>query len=134
MQGDTGILCQILNNKYLNTRRLTDPNLCTGIICSSIWKSIAFGSKLIAKGLIWRVGYGTRIRFWLDSWVPGFGTLQEYATIQFSDVILNQTVDSYISNGDWQVNQLALVLPWEIVVRIISIHAGKHHSGGDRAI
>ncbi|KAK2653379.1 hypothetical protein Ddye_013235 [Dipteronia dyeriana] len=37
-------------------------------------------------------------------------------------------------NGEWSVPQLVVVLPWNIVHRIISIDAGKMYSGPGRAI
>ncbi|KAK3188146.1 hypothetical protein Dsin_027707 [Dipteronia sinensis] len=36
--------------------------------------------------------------------------------------------------GGWNISQLALVLPWPIVYRVASIHAGGDHSGLDRVI
>ncbi|KAK0586219.1 hypothetical protein LWI29_003005 [Acer saccharum] len=39
-----------------------------------------------------------------------------------------------MTNGEWMLAQLAIVLPWNIVHRISSIHAGKTHSGPDKVI
>ncbi|KAK3229956.1 hypothetical protein Dsin_001837 [Dipteronia sinensis] len=81
LQIDNGIWCQLLKHKYLNNIVLTDPNLNKNKVCSSTWKSISFGAKLIDKGLKWRVGSGTHIRFWVDNWVPDVGVLKDHAHV-----------------------------------------------------
>ncbi|KAK3204464.1 hypothetical protein Dsin_018510 [Dipteronia sinensis] len=72
-----------------------------GVNCSSTWRGIAFGAKLIAKGLKWRVGNGCRIRFWLDDWVPSISVLKDHATIALFDQCLLLTVGYYITNWEW---------------------------------
>ena len=37
-------------------------------------------------------------------------------------------------NGEWQIQSLAAVLPWDIIHKIACIHAGRTYSGDDRAI
>ena len=66
-QNDSGLWCKLLQHKYLIFRNLFDPDLIKGVVCSSTWKAIAFGAKLITKGLFWRVGNGEQIRFWIDN-------------------------------------------------------------------
>ncbi|KAK3229955.1 hypothetical protein Dsin_001836 [Dipteronia sinensis] len=39
-----------------------------------------------------------------------------------------------MTQGEWHLPQLAAVLPWNVVHRINSIHAGKPHSGPDKVI
>ncbi|KAK0578627.1 hypothetical protein LWI29_013416 [Acer saccharum] len=92
------------------------------------------GAKLIAKGLKWRVGDGSLINFWVDDWVPGCGKLKDLASIRIEDIDLKQYVSDFLSNGEWNVAGLAAVLPCNIVHRILSIHAGKTHSGFDKEV
>ncbi|KAK2663530.1 hypothetical protein Ddye_002104 [Dipteronia dyeriana] len=123
LQNDCGIWSQILKYKYLNKRYITDLNLNKNMVCSSTWKAIAFCAKLIIKGLKWRVGSGATIRFWIDDWVPDVGVLEAHASGSLGVDDLNHCVDSFMVNGEWNVPQLAYVPPWNIVHRIISIHA-----------
>ncbi|KAK3228044.1 hypothetical protein Dsin_007906 [Dipteronia sinensis] len=55
LYNDEGIWCRLLRHKYLNNKYILDPNLAKGIACSSTWKGIAFGAKLVAKGVKWRI-------------------------------------------------------------------------------
>jgi hypothetical protein len=104
------------------------------VVCSSTWRAIAFGADLINKGLRWRVGSGEQIRFWVDDWVPDIGVLQDHALVDLSVGMLSQVVSDFLVDGQWLIYQLAAVLPWNIVHRIASIHAGRNSSGSDRAI
>jgi hypothetical protein len=36
---------------------------------SATWHAIEYGTKLLKKGIIWRVGNGTYIRAWRDPWI-----------------------------------------------------------------
>ncbi|KAK2638500.1 hypothetical protein Ddye_026295 [Dipteronia dyeriana] len=123
-----------LSHKYLNNILFTDPNLNKNKVRSSTWKSISFGVKLISIGLKWRVGSGTHIRFWVDEWVPDIAILTDHAIVRIGNDDLKLTVDSFKTNGEWHLPQLAIVLPWNIVHRINSIHAGKLHSGPDKTL
>ncbi|KAK2658152.1 hypothetical protein Ddye_004685 [Dipteronia dyeriana] len=58
----------------------------------------------------------------------------EHATSILSEDTLSQTVSHYLLNGEWLNAQLASVLPWYIVHRVASIHAGRSYSGPDRCI
>ncbi|KAK3229447.1 hypothetical protein Dsin_001328 [Dipteronia sinensis] len=64
--------CMPKNRGGLGIMRMKGMNQALsakGVVCSSTWRGIAFGAKLISKGLKWRVGYGCQILFWLDNWV-----------------------------------------------------------------
>ena len=37
-------------------------------------------------------------------------------------------------NGQWDIRQFVLILPWGIIHRISSIHAGRSQSGLDKVI
>ena len=103
-------------------------------MCSSTWKALAFGAKLVNRGLFWRVGNGELIRLWTDNWVPDMGILLNHALVGLSDDMMHQTVNCYLLDGKWDIQLLALILPWNIIHRISSIHAGRNHSGHDRVI
>ena len=37
---------------------------------SYTWRSILKGVDLLNKGIVWRVGNGTKINIWQDPWIP----------------------------------------------------------------
>ncbi|KAK3212013.1 hypothetical protein Dsin_016719 [Dipteronia sinensis] len=133
-QDDSGIWCKLLKHKYMNSNSFSDPELSKGVISSSTWKSIAFGTKLINIEMRWRVRCGERILFWLDEWVPDTSILEDHALIALLVDLLSLTVSDYLVDGQWLVQQLALVIPWSIVLKISSIHSGRSLSRNDRVI
>ncbi|XP_014751194.1 uncharacterized protein LOC106865543 [Brachypodium distachyon] len=59
------ILCaRVLRTKYYPEGNIADT-VFTGNASSS-WKAIEFGLELLQKGIVWRVGNGTKIRIWRD--------------------------------------------------------------------
>lgn len=43
--------------------------------CSYTWRSLMHGRELLAHGLIWRVGDGTKINLQHDHWIPRTGSM-----------------------------------------------------------
>jgi hypothetical protein len=37
---------------------------------SPTWRGIEHGLSILKKGIIWRVGDGSKIQIWRDPWVP----------------------------------------------------------------
>ncbi|KAK3193441.1 hypothetical protein Dsin_024751 [Dipteronia sinensis] len=124
----------MLNEKYLKGGPITyaATNEIKG--CSSTWKGLSFGMKLVSKGLKWRVGDGCQIMFWIDDWVPEIGILQSHALSTLSADQLSEKVSNFMTNEDWDIQKLSSVLPWNIVHRIMNIHAGRRQSGHDKVI
>ncbi|KAK3183154.1 hypothetical protein Dsin_030440 [Dipteronia sinensis] len=69
-----------------------------------------------------------------DDWVPDIGKLLSYATFPLSATQNSEIVSNYMAHDDWDIQMLSSVLPWHIIHRIVSIHAGRSQSGSDRAI
>ncbi|KAK3221016.1 hypothetical protein Dsin_014986 [Dipteronia sinensis] len=93
-----------------------------------------FGAKLLQEGVKWRVGDSCQVNFWIDDWVPNLRRLLSYVIIHLSSTQIFEKVYDYISHDDWEIQKLKVVLPWHIIHRIVSIHAGRSQSGTDRAI
>ncbi|KAK3183221.1 hypothetical protein Dsin_030507 [Dipteronia sinensis] len=93
--------CKLFKHKYFHNKSLLDINHTRCGPCSSTWKCIIHGVKLLTKGLKWRIGKGDQILFWTYVWVPGMGALKDHATTSLADDILTQTVDCYMVNGVW---------------------------------
>jgi hypothetical protein len=61
-------LCaQLLKAKYFPNGSLIDTVFSGN--GSATWHAIEYGTKLLKKGIIWRVGNGTYIRAWRDPWI-----------------------------------------------------------------
>jgi hypothetical protein len=62
-------LCaRLLKAKYYPAGDLT--NTVFGHNVSPCWQGITHGLELLKKGIIWRIGTGTKIRIWRDNWLP----------------------------------------------------------------
>ena len=42
---------------------------------SAKWKGIIHGCHLLMEGLMWRVGDGSKIKVWIENWIPRDGTM-----------------------------------------------------------
>lgn len=113
---------------------LTDFGDRKNVSFSNIWIGIAFGVKLVAKGLRCRVGDVSLIRSWIDDWVLSIGMLKDHATIILNDSQLDQCMREFLLDREWQLQFLATVLRWDVIHKIACIHVGRPYSGDDRVI
>ena len=68
---------------------------------------------------MWRIGVGTRVKFWSDSWLLGRGTLLRYFVSSMSESELNLTVANYVdSSRRWMVEIFSDYLPSNITNQI----------------
>jgi len=68
LQNPDSLCAQLLRAKYGSVDSLLHAKEGPGI--SYTWRSIVRGLQALKKGLIWRVGDGTRIKIWEDPWYP----------------------------------------------------------------
>ncbi|KAK3221243.1 hypothetical protein Dsin_008268 [Dipteronia sinensis] len=126
-------VCLPKRNGDLGIKRMKYMN--QALLAKAGWRLLhGDNAKLIVKGLKWRVDNDCQIRFWIDDWVPGIGVLKEYATIDLPDAFMFLIVDYYMTNEEWNIQQLSYILPRHIMHRIFSIYAGRGYSGPDRTI
>lgn len=88
-----GLWANIFDDKYLKGNSILEYK--KGSSLSPFWRGICDGRSLLEKGLLWRVGDGATIRFWLDDWL-GVGPLSTYAVTALSDEVLSQKVNEYL--------------------------------------
>ncbi|KAL5774595.1 hypothetical protein ACOSP7_012152 [Xanthoceras sorbifolium] len=100
--------------------------------CSSSWRAVKFGMELLNKGMSWRLGCGDVILFWKDNWVPGVGTLLQYAVDRCVGLFEDDKVSDFIVNGCWNVVKLTMVLPNYIVDKISCMFSSARD--GDKQI
>ncbi|KAL5842272.1 hypothetical protein ACOSQ3_012875 [Xanthoceras sorbifolium] len=114
LHGEDSLWCSMIEAKYLGNRTAVSRN--GGCRSSTYWRSINHGFNLLKKCLVWRVGDGTSISFWNDSWVPD----------------LLEKVCSFFCEEGWNYDKLNLLLPSHIVQKIISIHIGRESRTCDK--
>ena len=87
---------------------------------SPVWKSIMKNRDLLKGGLIWKVGKGDKISFWLDNWVEN-RSLLDITGIARSDITnIDIQVGEFITpQGDWDVNLLNSTLNYHPIVQKI---------------
>jgi hypothetical protein len=68
MQFSDSLCAQLLKAKYYPQGELVDTVFSED--ASHTWRSIEYGLELLKKGIIWRVGLGSKIQIWRDPWIP----------------------------------------------------------------
>ncbi|KAK2650982.1 hypothetical protein Ddye_018471 [Dipteronia dyeriana] len=133
-QKDAGLWGRLLKDKYLKGGSMVADDNVKSKNCSSTWRGVMFEGKLLLDGLKWRVGDGSRISFWFNYWVPNAGKLHKHASISLLEAHTKEKVCDYFKVNEWNVGKLFIVLPWRIVLRIISIHMDNRLSAEDTTI
>ncbi|KAK0606978.1 hypothetical protein LWI29_007229 [Acer saccharum] len=85
MQNNTSLWGRLLKDKYLKGGNMFDYGNLKSNNCSSTWRGILFGAKLLLDGMKWRVGNGNRINLWVDDWAPTDGKLFNHASYYILD-------------------------------------------------
>ena len=65
----TSLLYKVFNTKYFPTGLVFEAKSKKG---SFAWQSILKARHVIEKGMLWRVGDGSKIRVFHDNWIPGY--------------------------------------------------------------
>ena len=101
---------------------------------SPTWKGICKGLDVIKEGVIWRVGNGGKVRFWLDKWLIDCPLIH----LVSGDIPLERLrdlVDYYwTSKNDWNWSLLVPLLPPEIILVLKSCMVWKKENKLDRFI
>ncbi|KAH0981938.1 hypothetical protein GBA52_009115 [Prunus armeniaca] len=85
------------------------------------WKRLIYGAAILNKGMKWRVGDGTRVKFWTDTWIGDVPLVD--TNFPLSDQLDKaETVSNYFSMTGWNIQKLLQALQPEAVMQIISIH------------
>jgi hypothetical protein len=68
IQFPESLCARLLKSKYYPSGELTDTVFSQGV--SPCWQGITHGLELLKKGIIWRIGSGTKVKIWRDNWLP----------------------------------------------------------------
>jgi hypothetical protein len=88
---------------------------------SYVWRSILKGLQVLKKGIIWRIGDGSRVRIWEDPWFPS-GVTRQPTTHKGDDCELER-VSQLINQNSCTWNRELIVqyfLPGDVPI-ILSI-------------
>jgi hypothetical protein len=58
--------------KLLKARYYRNGDLIDSVFPSEgspTWKAVEYGLELLKKGLVWRIGSGTKVQIWRDPWI-----------------------------------------------------------------
>ena len=64
----TSLLYKVFSTKYFPTGSVFEAKSKKG---SFAWQSILKARHVIEKGMLWRMGDGSKIRVFHDNWIPG---------------------------------------------------------------
>ncbi|KAI5333779.1 hypothetical protein L3X38_023911 [Prunus dulcis] len=92
------------------------------MIVPQLGEVLCMGSKLLGRGLQWRIGNGDNVRFWKDSWCNDTPLLQQTNLDGIEDV--SCTVSAYSKHGWWEIEKLRGVLSDEFIQHIINVPVG----------
>ncbi|RYQ97763.1 hypothetical protein Ahy_B08g093845 [Arachis hypogaea] len=95
------------------------PLITKHLSSSNAWKGIFHVWKKFADNLVWRLGSGENVNFWIDHWMPGVHHLIDFAQPEVVSDMLEERVCDYISDQRWDLNRIAVVLgdDWILVFR-----------------
>ncbi|CAL2255615.1 unnamed protein product [Prunus armeniaca] len=80
-----------------------------------------YGAAILNNDMKWRVGDGTRVKFWTDTWIGDVPLVD--TNFPLSDQFdKTETVSNYFSRTGWNIKKLLQALLPEVVKQIISIH------------
>ncbi|KAA3471573.1 LINE-1 reverse transcriptase isogeny [Gossypium australe] len=102
--------------------------------CSHIWRSLSKAWPLLCQNLLWSVGNGETIQGWKYNWIPKVGPLLSHVPAH-SRLNLDSTLKDWVlQEGSWNIDMLSILLPEDIIKRILSIPPPHPAEGEDRII
>ncbi|KAH9685635.1 putative ribonuclease H protein [Citrus sinensis] len=126
------ILDKVMASKYkIDTTCL--PNSLQTRNGSYLWRAVEKVWDHDLKGTHWALGDGTRVKLWWDLWLNEADNLQSYAQNPIPDQLINLcVVDFSYSNGNWNWQLFAPLLPNHIILKIAAVKAPCANSGEDQ--
>ena len=98
IQAPESLCAQVLRAKYYPDGNLLAAQPISGM--SYVWRSILKGMKVFKEGIIWRIGDGTDVKIWEDTWLPNGVTRrpvtpQRNCTLQMVSELIDDTTCSW---------------------------------------
>jgi hypothetical protein len=123
--------CKVLREKYDLANSMTSSS--SKATSSSLWKTLHNLQPMIDKLVVWSVGNGRRIKAWSEAWIEAGLLLEDFANIP--ENLRNMTVYDLVDNeGKWNLELLAEMFPYEIMMKIAAIVPPMDDYGNDEII
>jgi hypothetical protein len=68
LQAPNSLCAQVLRAKYFLGGKILEAKQIVGM--SYVWRSIFKELEVLKEGMIWRIGDGTNVSIWDDTWLP----------------------------------------------------------------
>lgn len=131
-QKEDGLWCRVLEQKYLKNDSIWNTEYPCPAGCSSTWRGIVFGAKLLHQGIQWRIGDGDSVHFWKDKWLSSGPLIDKARNVSLIDTQLK--VRDFLINDDWNLRMLHDIVDNETVANIVKTPAAVYGSGNDKII
>lgn len=110
--------CSIIRSKY-NCGWRAFPKMNPKRKGSNYWNGLITYWEVFRKQLVWNVGNGEDVRFWLDQWLPNKENLINYCNLDPNSEELQLPIAHYITyNGEWNWTLIENFLPREVILHI----------------
>lgn len=131
-QNDKGLWATMFSEKYLKDGSIFNSHYAPPNDCSSIWRGVVYGAKLIRDNLKWRVGDGSTIKFWYDHWLGPEALIQH--ALPNATINRNAVIRDFWGDDGWNLPLLSAAVPAEIISQILNVPTGFDDCGRDTLI
>ncbi|KAL1060367.1 hypothetical protein V6Z11_1Z103800 [Gossypium hirsutum] len=112
------LVAQVLKAKYFPSVDFLNSRLGNNV--SYTWKSIWAAKGILAEGLCWKVGRGTKISISLDYWIPGLPRDRlPVLNSNLNDSKVAELID--LSSRTWKQELIEYTFPEDVAEMILSI-------------
>lgn len=106
--------------------------VCSKRCESEAWKGIRKTWDWLVQGLIWQVGDGSTVRFWIAKWLVSGVVLGDVVTTPIPESMLGYPVSYFFDEAiGWKVRWFVEFLPPTVVTEIISSPGPTPSNGPD---
>jgi len=121
--------CKVLYSKYGRNKDLRVA-IDSKSYDSPLWKALTGIWKQFQQNIVWQLGNGNNINFWMDKWAPNGTSLMSITNQTFIDTTLHVR-DVVTPSGEWDFNFLTSNLPSTFALQVFVIPAPKDTDGLD---
>ncbi|CAJ2669949.1 unnamed protein product [Trifolium pratense] len=121
--------CKVLYSKYGRNKDLR-VTINSQPYDSPLWKALTSIWEKFQQNIVWKLGDGNIINFWLDKWTPSGTSLISITNQTIIDTTLSVR-DVVTPSGDWDYNFLTSSLPSTFVFQVLAIPVPKDTDGQD---
>jgi len=121
--------CKVLYSKYGRNKDLRVA-VDSKSYDSPLWKALTGIWEQFQQNIVWQLGDGNNINFWMDKWAPSGTSLMSITNQTFIDTTLHVR-DVVTPSGEWDFNFLTSNLPSTFALQVLPIPAPRDTDGLD---